>query len=207
MSKRERSAMPLIRCIWDDPEDPEGNVKHIAEHGLTIEEVEFVVQNPVSEAHSDSTGRDCCFGYTPSGEYIIVYDPADEDSIYPVTALSRSGTIRRLQMAKKRIQQVFRQGRVSRQEADRLNEIRRKVMKEFPPAPDRPRPATTGVGAQIRAAREAKGLTWYAVARLAGIPNPATIRDIEYGRDAKLSNIEAVAGALGLKLELVESSA
>ena len=48
---------------------------------------------------------------------------------------------------------------------------------------------------------------WYAVAKVAGIPNPATIRDIEYGRDAKLSNIEAVAAALGLRLELVEQDA
>jgi hypothetical protein len=109
-------------------------------------------------------------------------------------------------MAKKKANRVFRQGRVSPQEAARLNDIRRKVMKEFPPASNRPRPATAGVGAQIRAAREAKGLTWYAVAKLASIPNPATIRDIEYGRDAKLSNIEAVATALGLKLELVEST-
>lgn len=80
-------------------------------------------------------------------------------------------------------------------------------MEEFPPDPDRPRPTSSGVGAQIRAAREAKGLTWYAVAKLAGIPNPATIRDIEYGRDAKLSNIQAIAGALGLVVELAEQTA
>ena len=110
-------------------------------------------------------------------------------------------------MAKKQSRRVFRTERISKQEAERLNDIRRKAMAEFPPDPNRPRPATTGVGAQIRAAREAKGLTWYAVARQAGIPNPATIRDIEYGRDAKLSNIEAVATALGLKLELVEQNA
>jgi len=110
-------------------------------------------------------------------------------------------------MAKKKTHRVFRKGRVSEEEADRLNEIRRKAMGEFPPDPDRPRPAETGVGAKIRAAREAKGLTWYAVAKLADIPNPATIRDIEYGRDAKLSNIEAVANALGMKLELVEQNA
>src|SRR2546426_764414 len=110
-------------------------------------------------------------------------------------------------MAKKQSRRVFRTERVSKQEAERLNEIRRRAMVEFPPDPNRPHPATTGVGAQIRAAREAKGLTWYAVARQAGIPNPATIRDIEYGRDAKLSNIEAVATALGLKLELVAQNA
>jgi hypothetical protein len=110
-------------------------------------------------------------------------------------------------MAKKKSKRVFKQGRISRPEANRLNEIRRQAMQDFPPDPNRPRPATEGVGAQIRAARKSQGLTWYAVAKLAGIPNPATIRDIEFGRDAKLSNIEAVAGALGLKIELVELTA
>ena len=75
-------------------------------------------------------------------------------------------------MTEKKIRRVFRSGRVSQQEADRLNGIRRQAMEDFPPAADRPRPATTGIGARIRAAREAKGLTWYAVAKLAGIPNP-----------------------------------
>ncbi len=38
------------------------------------------------------------------------------------------------------------------------------------------------------------------------IPNQATIRDIEQGKDVKLSNLQAVASALGLELELVEVS-
>jgi hypothetical protein len=49
-------------------------------------------------------------------------------------------------------------------------------------------------------------LTWYAVAKLAGIPNPNTVRDIEQGRDAQMSNVQAVAQVLGLRLELVEES-
>ena len=110
-------------------------------------------------------------------------------------------------MAKRKSRRRFRKERVSQQEAARLNDIRRKAMQDFPPDANRRRPAESGVGAQIRTAREAKGLTWYAVAKLAGIPNPATIRDIEYGRDAKLSNIEAIGTALGLKLELVEQKA
>lgn len=52
-------------------------------------------------------------------------------------------------------------------------------------------------------AREAEGFTCYTVAKLAGILSPNTVRDIEYGRDAKLSNVPAVAKALGLHLELV----
>ena len=46
-------------------------------------------------------------------------------------------------------------------------------------------------------------MTWYALAKLAGIPNSSTIRDIEYGRDARFSNVQAVAKALGLRLEMV----
>ena len=69
------------------PGRPQGNVQHIAEHGLTIDEVEHVLLNPTGEAVSDSSGSPCCFGYTPAEEYIIViYEQIDDDMIYPVTA-------------------------------------------------------------------------------------------------------------------------
>jgi DNA-binding phage protein len=85
-----------------------------------------------------------------------------------------------------------------------LQKIREKIREEFPPRdPPRLQPSTAGVAAQIRAAREAQGLTWYAVAKRAGIGNPSTVRDIEYGRDTKLSSVQAVAEALGLRLEVV----
>jgi hypothetical protein len=89
----------------------------------------------------------------------------------------------------------------SPEQMKRLAEIRKQARQDFPPSrPSRLQPATTGIGAQLRAAREARGLTWYAVAKSAGIPNPATVRDIECGRDAKLSNLEAVATALGMQV-------
>ena len=109
-------------------------------------------------------------------------------------------------MAKKIIRRIRRQGPESQEERKRREKIRQKVQEEFPPRdPPRLEPATEGVGARIRAAREAQGLTWYAVAKRAGIPNPSTVRDIEYGRDTKLSSVEAVARALGLRLELVQT--
>jgi hypothetical protein len=107
-------------------------------------------------------------------------------------------------MAKKAAKGATRKVRVSTAESERLNRIREQAMQDFPPDPDRPRPASEGIGAKLRAARERQGLTWYAVAKAAGIPNPATVRDIEYGRDTKLSSIEAVTKALGLKLDLVK---
>ena len=91
------------------------------------------------------------------------------------------------------------------EERKRHAEIRRKVMEEFPPARNAGRKnSPPGLPTRICQAREAKGLTWYAVAKLAGIPNPNTVRDIESGRDAQFSNVQAVAKALGLRLELVE---
>lgn len=79
--------MQFMRVIWDDDDDPDGNVQHIAKHGLTIEDVEFVLENPTAEGTSDSTGRPCCFGYTPGGDFIIVvFEQIDEDTILPVTA-------------------------------------------------------------------------------------------------------------------------
>jgi hypothetical protein len=105
-------------------------------------------------------------------------------------------------MVKKDVKRVFRPA--TAEERKRHAEIRSQVIQEFPPVPDAGRMASPpGLPAQIRAAREAKGLTWYAVAKLAGIPNPNTVRDIESGRDAQLSNVKAVAQALGLRLELV----
>ena len=106
---------------------------------------------------------------------------------------------------RKIIGRTRRRGPESPEERRRLREIREKVQREYAPRnPTRLQPATTGIAAAIRAAREAQGLTWYAVAKRAGVPNPSTVRDIEYGRDTKLSSVQAVADALGLRLELVE---
>ena len=78
--------MRAWRFIWDDPDDPEGNVQHIAEHGLTMDEVEYVLDHAAAEATSVSSGRPCRFGYTSSREYIIVIYEQVDDMIYPITA-------------------------------------------------------------------------------------------------------------------------
>ena len=107
-------------------------------------------------------------------------------------------------MNKKKLKHVNRQ--LTEEERQRHAQIREAAHDDFPPKPGTGRkPAPPGIPAKIRAAREARGLTWYALARLAGIPNQGTIRDIEQGKDVKLSNLQAVADILGLKLELVET--
>ena len=98
--------------------------------------------------------------------------------------------------------------RLTDDERARYAQIRDAAMKDIPPKPGTGRkPSPPGIPLQIRQAREAQGLTWYSLAKRAGIPNQATIRDIEQGKDVRLSNLKAVADALGLKLELVEQVA
>lgn len=79
--------MEYLHILWDDPDDPLGNVHHIADHDLAMEDVEAVLENPMSDGISDTSGRPCVGGYTLDGQYIIViYDKIDEDTIRVVTA-------------------------------------------------------------------------------------------------------------------------
>jgi len=76
-----------VQVLWDEDDNPQGNVHHIAEHGLTIEDAEHVLGHPTSETTSRASGRPCVFGYTPSGDFIlVVYEEISKDTIYPITA-------------------------------------------------------------------------------------------------------------------------
>ena len=108
-------------------------------------------------------------------------------------------------MPEKKLKRIVRPA--TAEERQRHAEIRQKIMEEFPPARDIGREESPpGIPAQIRQARVARGLTWYALAKLAGIPNANTVRDIEYGRDAQISTVQLVAKAVGLRLDLVEEA-
>lgn len=79
--------MNFHSILWDDADDPDGNIQHIADHGLEIEDVEWVLGAPISEGTSRSSGRPAVWGYTPEGLYIIViYERIDDDTIRVVTA-------------------------------------------------------------------------------------------------------------------------
>ncbi|MGH7134279.1 MAG: helix-turn-helix domain-containing protein [Pirellulales bacterium] len=109
-------------------------------------------------------------------------------------------------MAAKKLTHINRQ--LTDEERARHAAIRDAAVQDFPPKQQGGQASSPpGIPATIREARESRRLTWYALAELAGIDDQSTIRDIEQGKDVRLSDLQRVAGALGLKLELVEQVA
>ena len=79
--------MAIDSLLWDLEDDPEGNVKHCAEHGVTMEEVEEVFQNVSDADISRTSGRPVVFGDTHTGRHLmVVFEVIDESTAYPVTA-------------------------------------------------------------------------------------------------------------------------
>jgi uncharacterized DUF497 family protein len=73
--------------LWDLDDDPDGNVQHCAEHGVTKEEIEEVLESAMDADISRSTGRPVVFGDTSAGRHLmVVYENVDAVTVYPVTA-------------------------------------------------------------------------------------------------------------------------
>lgn len=76
--------------IWDLEDDPDGNVQHLLEHDVTVDEAEEVLLNrESSRAVSRSSGLPTAFGWTSTGRHIaVVYELVDDDplTLRPVTA-------------------------------------------------------------------------------------------------------------------------
>ncbi len=79
---------PIV--LWDLDDDPDGNVVHIAEHGITKEEVDEVLQDKDNATDvSASSGRPITFGRTTTGKHLaVVWEEVTDDPrmVYPVTA-------------------------------------------------------------------------------------------------------------------------
>ena len=82
--------MYIARIIWDMDDDPEGNVRHIAENDLTPEEVDSVLTNPKNPTEeSRSSGEPITFGWTSTGRHIaVVWEHVHDDplTVRPITA-------------------------------------------------------------------------------------------------------------------------
>ena len=82
--------MDGVQVIWDLEDDPDGNVQHILDHGLTVEEVEDVLLDPQSVTTvSRSSGEPITFGDTATGRHIaVVWEHITDDplTMKPITA-------------------------------------------------------------------------------------------------------------------------
>ncbi|MGD0460878.1 MAG: hypothetical protein ABSB74_00155 [Tepidisphaeraceae bacterium] len=77
--------MPHLEVIWID--GPGGNVRHLAEHGVTREEARDVLTDPTATDVSRRTGRPIAFGFTRSGRKLaVIYERVDRITVYPITA-------------------------------------------------------------------------------------------------------------------------
>jgi|SRR4051812_6573252 len=83
--------MATIFVIWDSSNDPRGNVQHIAQNGVTMDEVEEVLDDHYQdyffsreEPHNPIT-----FGDTTTGKYVgVVFEVVEPDPprVRPITA-------------------------------------------------------------------------------------------------------------------------
>lgn len=82
--------MHIEVIYWDLEDEPDGNIQHIAEHGITVDEFEEVVFNPKNPvAESRSSDNFITFGYTSTGKHIAaIWELVSDEprAIRPVTA-------------------------------------------------------------------------------------------------------------------------
>ncbi len=73
--------MDDIQVVWDAEDDPDGNIQHIAEHDLTVDEVESVLLNPEnSTLVSRSSGRPITFGWTFTERHIgVIWETVNDN--------------------------------------------------------------------------------------------------------------------------------
>jgi uncharacterized DUF497 family protein len=88
--------MSFDTILWDLDGDPEGNVQHCADHGISKDDVEEVLENAIDFDVSRSSGRPVAFGDTSDGRRLmVVYETVDATTVYPITAYEVPGRNRR----------------------------------------------------------------------------------------------------------------
>ncbi len=99
----------------------------------------------------------------------------------------------------KKIERVFRRGRLSADEIARDAEVRRKVRAEFPPAP--PSGSASGRLSQaLKDALRASDKSIYQIAQEAGVSQIVVSRFLSGERDIRMATADKLAEALGLKV-------
>ncbi|MCI0637962.1 MAG: helix-turn-helix domain-containing protein [Gemmataceae bacterium] len=99
----------------------------------------------------------------------------------------------------KKIERVFRKGRLSAEEVARDEETRRKVANEFPPAPPSGN-ASGRLSQALKDALKASNKSMYQIAQDAGVSQIVVSRFLAGERDIRMATADKLAEALGLKL-------
>jgi hypothetical protein len=99
----------------------------------------------------------------------------------------------------KKIERLFRKGRLSAEEIARDEEVRRKVQEEFPPA------ASIGIvsgrlSLALRDALRASDKSMNQIAQEAGVSSIVVSRFLSGERDIRMATADKLAEVLGLKL-------
>ena len=74
--------MPVYEFFWY-----EENREHVEEHGVTLDDFEAIVCDPLGVEKSRTTDRIVAFGYAEDGRKLAcVYEMIDKATVLPVTA-------------------------------------------------------------------------------------------------------------------------
>lgn len=98
----------------------------------------------------------------------------------------------------KKIERVFRAGRLSAEAVARDEEVRRKVQAEFPPASCGS--ASGRLSQTLRDALRASDKSMYQIAQDAGVSQIVVSRFLSGERDIRMATADKLAEALGLNL-------
>jgi transcriptional regulator with XRE-family HTH domain len=105
----------------------------------------------------------------------------------------------------KKIERVFRSGRLSAAEVARDEEVRRKVQAEFPPAP--PSSSASGrLSQSLKDALRTSDKSMYQIAQDAGVSQIVLSRFLSGERDIRMATADRLAEALGLTLNSSSTS-
>lgn len=77
--------------IWDLDDDPNGNVRHLADHGLSVDDVIHAFETAFDFDISRSSGRPLLHGLAMDDftEITVIYEEVNDGLVYVVTAFER----------------------------------------------------------------------------------------------------------------------
>lgn len=101
-------------------------------------------------------------------------------------------------MERKKFNRVTRPRRLTADEAARDAELRKKIVKEFPPAQPSP-PEPGAISDSLRAALQASPKSVYQICKDSGISQIVVSRFLSGERDIRLATADRLAKVLGIK--------